>query len=440
MMRTLLDISLFAEGALNVERLLAPTRESRFALEIPAALLEMVEQSLQTESSLLSELIYAYKKKAIKSYMQDRVARRIKAKLVGKAHIETRLEAETIKAVQQLQIVLGPYVRSRERPLEERSTTGEISLERPISLYHAPKDFGDWQLRTRLRQAYQEELDLPPHPLLDRYYLEVLHSLAVGTAHSERVRRIMVSAGDMTLRIISQASQAIVTNLDRLPQPPARAAAGFAREYIQAQREFVREFVSEEYKPFLREKGFEILLTLALQPQLDPNIPIELLFSTAAYFFTMGYAPHMPNPWARAAVIATPFAALVLCAFLSRVWASLPLFRKSTLTSTPKSTVQALDAAEGMATPVVELTPTAEPTPTLLPTLEPTVTPLPTLPPRIAPPVVGFYHTVRTGDTLYSLARGYGTTVEAIAVTNHLADLNYIQIGQVLYIPSVPSP
>lgn len=47
----------------------------------------------------------------------------------------------------------------------------------------------------------------------------------------------------------------------------------------------------------------------------------------------------------------------------------------------------------------------------------------------------GFTHVVRRGETLYSIARRYGTTVHAIAAANHLYNPNYIWAGQRLYIP-----
>ncbi len=43
-------------------------------------------------------------------------------------------------------------------------------------------------------------------------------------------------------------------------------------------------------------------------------------------------------------------------------------------------------------------------------------------------------HRVEWGDTLYSLARRYGTTVDAIVAANGLANENFIRVGQVLKI------
>jgi LysM repeat protein len=45
------------------------------------------------------------------------------------------------------------------------------------------------------------------------------------------------------------------------------------------------------------------------------------------------------------------------------------------------------------------------------------------------------YHTVRPGQTLYSIAGHYGVSVWAISCANGIYNPNYIYAGQVLYIP-----
>lgn len=47
----------------------------------------------------------------------------------------------------------------------------------------------------------------------------------------------------------------------------------------------------------------------------------------------------------------------------------------------------------------------------------------------------GMYYTVVTGDTLYSISKRYGLTVEQLAAANGIVYPYYIQIGQTLYIP-----
>jgi len=93
-------------------------------------------------------------------------------------------------------------------------------------------------------------------------------------------------------------------------------------------------------------------------------------------------------------------------------------------------------AAQATPTPIVQ--PTTIPTliPTLIPIVDPpqplvpTATPLPSPTPTVQPTL----HVVRPGDTLFSLARLYGTTVDAIMKANSLPTQN-IFIGQTLVIP-----
>lgn len=48
-------------------------------------------------------------------------------------------------------------------------------------------------------------------------------------------------------------------------------------------------------------------------------------------------------------------------------------------------------------------------------------------------------YTVVKGDTLAAIAKRFGTTVAAIAVTSGIADPNVIKVGQVLSIPVAPA-
>jgi LysM repeat protein len=47
----------------------------------------------------------------------------------------------------------------------------------------------------------------------------------------------------------------------------------------------------------------------------------------------------------------------------------------------------------------------------------------------------GYEHVVRSGETVSTIARQYGVTVEAIVQANGLADPNSIRVGQILFVP-----
>lgn len=84
--------------------------------------------------------------------------------------------------------------------------------------------------------------------------------------------------------------------------------------------------------------------------------------------------------------------------------------------------------------PTVAFTPTPiPPLPTPTPVL-PTATPVPPTPTAARPTPQYTIYMVRPGDTLFSVARRYGTTIEAIMAANRLATYE-IRIGQQLILP-----
>lgn len=60
----------------------------------------------------------------------------------------------------------------------------------------------------------------------------------------------------------------------------------------------------------------------------------------------------------------------------------------------------------------------------------------PPAPPPPAPPVKQCIYIVKPSDTLFSIARRFGTTVEAIAMANSISDPDQIFVGQKLVIPN----
>jgi len=79
--------------------------------------------------------------------------------------------------------------------------------------------------------------------------------------------------------------------------------------------------------------------------------------------------------------------------------------------------------------------------PTSTPSPTPSGTPAATPTPTTAPPAgVGFPYVVQWGDTVYGIARKFGLPPDAIIQANNLANPDYIYVGQVLIIPTVPAP
>jgi LysM repeat protein len=93
-------------------------------------------------------------------------------------------------------------------------------------------------------------------------------------------------------------------------------------------------------------------------------------------------------------------------------------------TATPTATQTATPTATSTTPTPTGTPPTATPTPTPTPTLQPGQTVI---------------YVVRSGDTLYSIARRFGTTVQAIAQINNISNPSRIFAGQQLLIPRGPN-
>ena len=62
------------------------------------------------------------------------------------------------------------------------------------------------------------------------------------------------------------------------------------------------------------------------------------------------------------------------------------------------------------------------------------------VPPTPGPCPGGFQYVIRSGDTFFSIARRFGTTVQALIAANPGVDPDNLQIGQVICVPASPQP
>jgi LysM repeat protein len=90
--------------------------------------------------------------------------------------------------------------------------------------------------------------------------------------------------------------------------------------------------------------------------------------------------------------------------------------------------------------PPTPITPVAGPTTIIAELPSPTAISLATAVPAFTPVPGEFEYTVQWGDTLYSLAERFNTTVDAIVALNGLQNASYIRVGQVLQISGIASP
>jgi len=110
-------------------------------------------------------------------------------------------------------------------------------------------------------------------------------------------------------------------------------------------------------------------------------------------------------------------------------------------TAAANATLAAQATGEDEATPLPTETPTEPaPTPTASPIPEPTAVPTESAPTATPPPAAGGTHVVQPGENLFRIALRYGTTVEAIASANGIANPALINVGQTLTIPTGTQP
>lgn len=118
--------------------------------------------------------------------------------------------------------------------------------------------------------------------------------------------------------------------------------------------------------------------------------------------------------------IVTIFSFLCLGVMIGFSACAAPAVTPTHVNGNPQATISAVRAtARALVSPTATLQPSLSPTPTALPTPE------------------ALLYTVRSGDTLFSIAQQHGLTVAELMAANQLADPNRLVPGQTLWIPLV---
>lgn len=107
-------------------------------------------------------------------------------------------------------------------------------------------------------------------------------------------------------------------------------------------------------------------------------------------------------------------------------------------TATPVPSATVPPSATPSVTPAPSASPTPAPTPAPTPTPSPVATATPTPAPTAtpAPSIATKSYRVVAGDTLYTIALQFDTTVAVLADLNGITDPSVIQIGQILRVPA----
>jgi LysM repeat protein len=109
-----------------------------------------------------------------------------------------------------------------------------------------------------------------------------------------------------------------------------------------------------------------------------------------------------------------------------------PLASASSVLASASPSVAPTDSPTSVASPTGSVVPTPSPTPKPTPTVRPTKPPAT---PRPTPSVGTRTYTVKSGDTLSSIAAHFGVSVASIQALNGIQDPRLIHPGEVLQIP-----
>ncbi|MBI4761521.1 MAG: LysM peptidoglycan-binding domain-containing protein [Chloroflexota bacterium] len=201
----LLDLSLFILDLLDANKIKENASVRDRILEVPSALVQMLRDS-KVGSPILFLFIYALLVKTINKYRTKQITDPRIARLVNSSDYEVRWESWRItqRFFEEFSslIDIAPKATLLDDINKPEYKYESDDSEYPIRRYDFIGSFS-YEEQLQLQQIYTRELNLPVHPLYDQYFSQVFYAESVGAANVSSPRRMCVSLGEETFKIIS---------------------------------------------------------------------------------------------------------------------------------------------------------------------------------------------------------------------------------------------
>jgi LysM repeat protein len=280
--RFLLDISLFMEDLLDAGRIKEKAPQSNGSLEVPGAVVQMIQQMVQTtrsetkERSLLVKFIYAYLKK-LDHGGSKRDSKRTASELFESRDSGQETDRLWNKAERSAWTIIreyAPLIEGALHPTDESSPhvypseRNSTSAKQPIGQYSAFSPITEDELR-ELRRSYRAELDLEPNPVFDLYFRQVYHGLRFGVAASPAVPREIIARSRSTFEVIRhrlEYTSNVIGQTERQFVEGMEPWIGAAREHLKW---FIFTYLKEEWVQAALSGGLDLVIEL---------IPVEAPF------------------------------------------------------------------------------------------------------------------------------------------------------------------
>ncbi len=487
----LLDISLFVLDMLSPDKIKEKysKQDDGIDLEVPSAFITMIADA-QAGNSLLKQFIDAN----ILAVKNNPIHRQSKDPKVQDLVNATDEKLEEIKTAIQRTILTDfvPLIKDISKTDQLTKLNNDTLLDTyPIQVYEPLIPVSQKDLQT-LRQAYEQELQLPPHPLFDVYFLQIYHAQANALGK----RRELLSVGLASYKTIQVWRHRLFGHtINEFEDEFTGKEGGKEAKIISASKELLRLLVTnyfrKEWKTIVDDvTGLTAALALTVARTggigLD-NVIIEVVTLYSVKLIAKGVKENNVVYIALGLVLLL-FVCLFTAPGVARLLENL-LPSSTSYVFLPTIVITVSEASQVVlpTIPTQDLTAIAAAT-QVEETL--TVTPQNTTRPgdpgycmyvvqpsdtvqnvasrfRISEDEIrsqnkhvalnifvtnqlirvntscctpingnGFPYTVQYKDDLYSISRTYSTTESAIASANNLYNSSYIQTGQMLCIPN----